>query len=187
MKISELLELTQSEPLNKIAKERLTIGEKPTREALKKAGCYNVSGKRGWHFDGAEDVLEQSIYDFAPAKKINRTTRPKANVLTVTTKEQKERKKETTKGTNEQTNEPTNERTNVDTKRSKEEIKQANEQVAPTLEPIGQTNEKTIVRKRSSFDLDVELLKELKIKAIIHDKNVYEIVETAIRKHLKGL
>lgn len=41
-----------------------------------------------------------------------------------------------------------------------------------------------VVRKRASFDLDVELLKELKIQAVIHDRNIYEIVETAIRKYL---
>lgn len=167
MKIKEILELTQSEPLNKIAKERLEIGEKPTREALKKAGCFNQSGKRGWFFNGDESVLEQSIYDFAPPKKINRqtttrpkaTTRPNANVSTNVTNEQN---KKVTKEANELTR----------------------EQVAPTLE---QTSEKTIVRKRSSFDIDVELMKELKIKAIIHEKNVYEIVETAIRKYLKEL
>ena len=181
MKIKEILELTQSEPLNKIAKEKLTIGEKPTREALKKAGCFNQSGKRGWFFDGDESVLEQSIYDFSPPKKINRTgiVKPKANVSTNVTNE---RKKETTKEqVNLTTNEQTNQRLNVS---AKDQIKQANKQIAPTLE---QTNEKTIVRKRSSFDIDVELMKELKIKAILHDKNVYEIVETAIRNHLKNL
>jgi hypothetical protein len=197
MKIGELLELTQSEPLNKIAKERLDIGEKPTRQALKKAGCFSQSGKRGWFFDGDESILEQSIYDFAPPKKINRTgtVKPKANVSTKVTKERKkegakvvsnEPTKEqvnlpTSEPMNKQTNEPTNQRSNVS---AKEEIKQANEQTAPTLE---QTNEKTIVRKRSSFDIDVELMKELKIKAILHDRNVYEIVETAIRQYLKGL
>ncbi|WP_369355916.1 hypothetical protein [Lysinibacillus capsici] len=41
-----------------------------------------------------------------------------------------------------------------------------------------------VVRKRSSFDIDIELMKDLKIQAVIHDKNVYEIVENAIRKEL---
>ncbi|MEK4125333.1 MULTISPECIES: hypothetical protein [Lysinibacillus] len=40
------------------------------------------------------------------------------------------------------------------------------------------------VRKRSSFDIDIELMKDLKIQAVIHGKNVYEIVENAIRKEL---
>ncbi|WP_431812242.1 hypothetical protein [Lysinibacillus sp. FW12] len=44
-----------------------------------------------------------------------------------------------------------------------------------------------VVRKRSSFDINIELLKDLKIQAVIHDKNVYEIVENAIRKELEEM
>lgn len=40
-------------------------------------------------------------------------------------------------------------------------------------------------KKRASFDIDSELLKELKIHAIIHDKNIYEVAESAIRKYLR--
>ncbi|MET1029361.1 hypothetical protein [Domibacillus tundrae] len=64
MKIKELLELTQHEGMASIAKNHLTIGEKPARMALKAAGCYAISGKRGWHFEGDPAVLEKSIYDF---------------------------------------------------------------------------------------------------------------------------
>lgn len=46
------------------------------------------------------------------------------------------------------------------------------------------TKERMKVRKRSSFDIDIELMKDLKIQAVIHGKNVYEIVENAIRKEL---
>ncbi|EDW5948310.1 hypothetical protein AAP92_004639 [Salmonella enterica subsp. enterica serovar Enteritidis] len=50
------------------------------------------------------------------------------------------------------------------------------------------TKERTnVIRKRSSFDIDIELMKNLKIQAVIHDKNVYEIVENAIRKELAEL
>lgn len=69
MKIKEILELTQTMRVSEIAKEFLEVGEKKAVEGLKKAGCYNTSGKRGWYFDGDESVLEQSIYDFvAPTK-----------------------------------------------------------------------------------------------------------------------
>jgi hypothetical protein len=64
MKIKELLEMTQHEGMASIAKNHLTIGEKPARMALKAAGCYAVSGKRGWHYEGDPAVLEKSIYDF---------------------------------------------------------------------------------------------------------------------------
>ncbi|WP_180230339.1 hypothetical protein [Bacillus thuringiensis] len=69
MKIKEILELTQTMRVSEIAKEFLEVGEKKAVEGLKKAGCYNTSGKRGWYFDGDESVLEQSIYNFvAPTK-----------------------------------------------------------------------------------------------------------------------
>ncbi|MCU4760346.1 hypothetical protein OCA26_30350 [Bacillus cereus] len=159
MKIGEIIELTKTKRLSEIAKESLEIGEKKAVEGLKKAGCYNISGKRGWHFDGDESVLEQSIYDFvAPTK-----GKAKANVST---------------------NEPTLQPSNV--VKAIEEVKKGTDEVATTKE---QTNVRTlerknVIRKRSSFDIDVELMKELKIQAVIHDKNIYEIVETAIRKEL---
>lgn len=159
MKIGEIIELTKTKRLSEIAKESLEIGEKKAVEGLKKAGCYNISGKRGWHFDGDESVLEQSIYDFVPRTK----GKAKANVST---------------------NEPTLQPSNV--VKAIEEVKKGKDEVATTKE---QTNVRTlepnrVIRKRSSFDIDVELMKELKIQAVIHDKNIYEIVETAIRKEL---
>ncbi|ARX70047.1 hypothetical protein BPADB04_55810 [Bacillus paranthracis] len=159
MKIGEIIELTKTKRLSEIAKESLEIGEKKAVEGLKKAGCYNISGKRGWHFDGDESVLEQSIYDFVPRTK----GKAKANVST---------------------NEPTLQPSNV--VKTIEEVKKGKDEVATTKE---QTNVRTlepkrVIRKRSSFDIDVELMKELKIQAVIHDKNIYEIVETAIRKEL---
>jgi hypothetical protein len=72
MKIRELLELTQTELLVEIAKNRLGISRDKTRYALKHAGCYSINGKRGWFFEGDESVLEQSIYDFVDGKQINR-------------------------------------------------------------------------------------------------------------------
>lgn len=161
MKIKEILALSQTKKVAEIAKEFLEVGEKKAVEGLKKAGCYNTSGKRGWYLaEGTDDsVLEQSLYDFvAPTK-----GKAKANVST---------------------KEPTLQPSNV--VKAVEEIKKGKEEVATTKE---QTNvrtleQKNVIRKRSSFDIDVELMKELKIQAVIHDKNIYEIVETAIRKEL---
>lgn len=184
MKIGEILELTQTMPLGDIAKERLEFGKKKATEAMQKAGCYTKNGIRGWHFDGDPSVLEQSIYDFALSIRIK--SKPSPNVSTNEVK-------------NVQTKEPVN-NTNLGSvnrfERAKEEIEQAYEQAAPTMERTNkQTKEGTVttnvVRKRSSFDIDVNLMKDLKIQAITHDKNVYEIVESAIRKELaemkKGL
>ncbi|WP_258166087.1 hypothetical protein [Bacillus sp. MYb209] len=159
MKIKEILELTKTKRLSEIAKESLEIGEKKAVDGLKKAGCYNISGKRGWHFDGDESVLEQSIYNFvAPTK-----GKAKANVST---------------------NKPTLQPSNV--VKAIEEIKKGKEEVVTTKEDtnVRTLERKSVIRKRSSFDIDVELMKELKIQAVIHDKNIYEIVETAIRKEL---
>jgi vacuolar-type H+-ATPase subunit I/STV1 len=182
VKIGELLELTQSKKLAEIAKEHLEIGEKKAIAGLKEAGCFNISGKRGWFYDKEDkSVLDQSIYDFAPITTRGGKPKAKANVLTEPTKRTKAPKNKTAK----EVNDTKNQRSNVSEESSKEEIAKANEQVAPTLE---QTSEPTlVVRKRSSFDLDVELMKELKIQAVINDKNVYEMVETAIRKYLQGL
>lgn len=192
MKIGEILELTQTMPLGDIAKERLEFGKKKATEAMQKAGCYTKNGIRGWHFDGDPSVLEQSIYDFASSIRIK--SKPSPNVSTNEVK-------------NVQTKEPVNNTNHGSVnrfERAKEEIEQANEQAAPTKElsnepTMERTNKQTkegtvttnVVRKRSSFDIDVNLMKDLKIQAITHDKNVYEIVESAIRKELaemkKGL
>lgn len=137
VKIGEILELTQHERLTKIAKERLTIGEKTAREALKAAGCYSISGKRGWRYEGDPDLLEYSIYDFVG--------KPKAN---------------------------------VGTKEQKKDI--SNKQIDK-----GTDVQKNVVRKRSSFDIDAELLKKLKIQAILEERNIYEIVEESIKDYLK--
>ncbi|MDA1532129.1 hypothetical protein [Bacillus cereus group sp. TH260-2LC] len=161
MKIKDILELTQTKKVAEIAKEYLEVGEKKAVEGLKKAGCYNTSGKRGWYLaEGTDEiVLEQSLYDFvAPTKR-----KAKANVTT---------------------KEPTLQPSNVG--KAIEEIEKGKQEVATTKE---QTNVRTlepksVIRKRSSFDIDVELMKELKIQAVIHDTNIYEIVETAIRKEL---
>ena len=81
MKIKEILELTQTMRVSEIAKEFLEVGEKKAVEGLKKAGCYNTSGKRGWYFDGDESVLEQSIYDFvAPTKGKTKAVKSNASI-----------------------------------------------------------------------------------------------------------
>jgi Zn-dependent peptidase ImmA (M78 family) len=68
----------------------------------------------------------------------------------------------------------TNERKNGKTK---------NQKSKRTEEP---RNEPTmLIRKRTSFDIDIKLMKELKIYAIQRDKNVYEIVEQAIKQYLR--
>lgn len=161
MIIKDILELTQTMKLAEISKKYLEVGEKKAGAGLKEAGCTFTSGRSGWYLaEGTdESVLEQSIYDFvAPTK-----GKAKANVST---------------------KEPTLQPSNV--VKAVEEIKKGKQEVATTKE---QTNVRTlernsVIRKRSSFDIDVELMKELKIQAVIHDKNIYEIVETAIRKEL---
>lgn len=164
MKIGKILELIITDTPANIAKRAdVNLSEKSLRKALNKAGYeYRNSGEKGWYFvgDGYEEtVQEQLIYDFATAGKA------KANVSTNVNKEPKD----------------TNQRSNVGIKRGKEQVKQASEQSAPTIE---RTN---VIRKRSSFDMDVELMKELKIQAIIHDRTVYELVKNAVRHYLAEL
>jgi hypothetical protein len=146
MKVKEVLFLMQEKPLSQIAKEHLSIGEKPAREALKKAGAQPNAGRKGWTFGGAKENLEKNIEDFAEVKA---RRKPKANVST------KDTKNKTNKATKKQS--------------SKETINET-------------TKEQT--RKRASFDIDKELLKRLKITSVIEEKNVYEIVEEALRAYL---
>lgn len=161
MKIGKILELIKTDTPANIAKRAdVHLSEESLRKALNKAGYeYRNSGKKGWYFVGEGDeetVQEQLIYDFATAGKVS------TNV-------------------NKEPINDTNQRSNVGIKRGKEQVKQANEQSAPTIE---RTN---VLRKRSSFDMDVELMKELKIQAIIHDRTVYELVESAVRHYLAEL
>ena len=170
MKIGEILKaIKQGKTLAGIGKD-IGVGKEKLSSALRNAG-YEFNRKDGWFFGReGEQPLDKNYTEFIRGVK-------KANVST------KERKNEKTK---EPKNQRSNESSNVP---AKEEIKQANEQVAPTLETTkeGTKERSNIVRKRSSFDLDVELMKELKIQAVIHDKNIYEMVETAIKQYLKDL
>ncbi|KAA9021555.1 hypothetical protein [Niallia endozanthoxylica] len=61
------------------------------------------------------------------------------------------------------------ERKNVD---SKEEINKTRKE------------EKKVERKRVSFDLRTDLHKELKMQAIMQEKNIYILVEEALEKYL---
>jgi hypothetical protein len=46
--------------------------------------------------------------------------------------------------------------------------------------------EKKVERKRVSFDLRTDLHKELKMQALIQEKNIYILVEEALEKYLNG-
>jgi len=129
MKISEILKLTFEKNLATIAKEHLSIGEKTARQALKNAGCYTQNGKKGWYFDGGEEVLQMDIYDFVE---------------------------------------------------DKNKVKKGSKANKKATKPVIKKNS-----KRASFDLDADLLKQLKIKAVIEEKNIYELVEQAIKEFLE--
>lgn len=44
---------------------------------------------------------------------------------------------------------------------------------------------KRVERKRVSFDLRTELHKELKMQALLQEKNIYILIEEALEKYLK--
>jgi hypothetical protein len=46
--------------------------------------------------------------------------------------------------------------------------------------------EKRVERKRVSFDLRTDLHKELKMQALLQDKNIYILIEEALEKYLKA-
>jgi cell division septation protein DedD len=152
MKIKEILELTQTKKLADITKEDLSIGEKPAREALKSAGCYSISGKRGWYFDGDKDVLERSIYDFAPP------TRRKGKPIISA----------------EQEVSATLEKPKAVKKPSSQQIsKQDKKQVT-------QESNKPVMKK-VTYEIEEQLHDQLRIKAIIEKRTVSEIVNEIIK------
>ena len=44
--------------------------------------------------------------------------------------------------------------------------------------------EKKVERKRVSFDLRTDLHKELKMQALLQEKNIYNLIEEALEKYL---
>lgn len=155
MKIGEILEAIKKEPLAEIAKRIEGISETPLREALKRAG-YEYSNKKPKGWHFIGAGEE-------PLEKsiFDFHTKATANYRP------NERKKQNT-------GEPKNINTN---ERKRDTVKEQSKQTAKE----GKSN----MRKRASFDIDTELLKELKIFAIREEKNTYEVVENAIRAYLK--
>ena len=45
--------------------------------------------------------------------------------------------------------------------------------------------EKKVERKRVSFDLRTDLHKELKMQALVQEKNIYILIEEALERYLK--
>jgi hypothetical protein len=159
MKIREILALNhEGMKMALIARDHLPVGEKRLYDVLKEVGCEPpVKGKKFWSYDNVNSTdLEKDITDFAR--------------VAATKKRTNERKKKSNKTTNKEKS--------VTTKEPKHEIKKE-----PKEKPTEKEKEK--MRKRASFDIDSELLKELKIYAIREEKNVYEIVENAIRTYLR--
>lgn len=172
MTIGEIVEaLKKGKALSDIGKE-LVVGKEKLSKALKEAG-YTFSRRTGWTFAGTgEEPLNQVYTDFVKSSE-NVTKPPVIHA-----------QKEVAATTIEKVKASNNEQANVRTK------KQINvgSKVGLNEQTKELTKERTnIVRRRSSFDIDVELMKDLKIQAVIHDKNVYEIVENAIRKELVEL
>lgn len=191
MKIGELLQALETENIATISKRIDGISEKPLRIALKSSGCEpKGSGKKGWIYTG-DDVktLEQSIFYYhAPPNKNKLPASPKPtakqlnNVTTKPVKNEptKEEKKETIQ-------EQKNQRMNPPTKEtSKQASKEGtNEETNDVSNEPNNEDSKQVIRKRFSFDLDIELMKQLKVHSVLTEKNVYEMVEDSIREYLQ--
>jgi hypothetical protein len=75
--ISELFELMKKTKLATIAKEHMPFGERPLRDALKKAGYeFSNQAPKGWHYVGeGEQPLDKHIEEFAHIKSISKSNR----------------------------------------------------------------------------------------------------------------
>jgi len=165
MKIGEILELTQTIKLADIAKEFLDFGEKKASEALKKAGCYSISGKRGWYFDGDKSILEQSVYSFVPATRRKTGTVVSAEKEVAATLEKPEA-----------INNPSSQLSNNTD--SKQVNKQSNN---PTS--------KTVMKptfKKVTYEIEEQLHDQLRIKAILEKRSVSELANELIKRGIEG-
>lgn len=172
MKIKDIIQLSKTDSLAKIAKDHLSVGKEKAREGLKSAGCYSINGVKGWHFDGDQSVLEQSIYDFVKTtrKAKNEVANAKKEVAVTTEKPRL-------------VNNPTSQQSNK--KNSKQDDKpvnkQTNKQVGkPTIQ---ETNKPAM--KKVTYEIEESLHDELKIKAIREKRTVSEIVNEIIKQGLK--
>jgi hypothetical protein len=172
MKIGDLLELTKTKKLADIAKEDLTISEKPAREALKLAGCYSISGKRGWYFDGDKSVLEQSIYDYElPSKRKIRSVTSAEKEVSATIEKAKALKNPETQLYNKLLNKES----------SKPNNKKIKKQVG---KPTNKESSKPAMKK-VTYEIEEQLHDELRIKSIMEKRTVSEIVNVIIKKGVK--
>jgi predicted HicB family RNase H-like nuclease len=64
-----------------------------------------------------------------------------------------------------------------------EEEKETNVVLKQQINEI-RKEEKKVERKRVSFDLRTDLHKELKMQALLQDKNIYNLIEEALEKYL---
>lgn len=65
------------------------------------------------------------------------------------------------------------------------QVKHQREGVLKAMANLGTNNDSEFIpRKRHSFDLDVRLVKELKLHCVREDKTLYEVVEAALRDYL---
>ncbi|WP_176528317.1 hypothetical protein [Priestia megaterium] len=181
MKIKEILELSQSKRLAEIAKEHLEIGEKKAVAGLKEAGCFNISGKRGWYFEGDKSVLEKSIYEFVPpskrGKKVVSNSAEKEVSATIETPTAKINPSSQlpVKTVKKQENNSTNKKnTNTNNKLISKQLGKPTNQLTskPTM-------------KKVTYEIEENLHDELKIKAIREKRTVSEIVNDIIKQGLK--
>ncbi|MEH7168761.1 hypothetical protein V7088_19795 [Priestia megaterium] len=160
MKIREIIELSKTNSLAKIAKEHLSVGKEKAREGLKLAGCYSKNGVKGWFFDGDESVLEQSIYDFVSSTRKAKSEVDNANKEASATIEKPRL-----------INNPTSQQYN------KTDSKQVGKStIQETTKPI---------MKKVTYEIEEYLHDELKIKAIKEKRTVSEIVNDIIKQGLK--
>ncbi|WP_394557834.1 hypothetical protein [Priestia aryabhattai] len=171
MKIKDIIQLSKTDSLAKIAKEHLNVGKEKAREGLKSAGCYSKNGVKGWFFEGDESVLDQSIYDFVSTnrKAKSEVDNAKKEVAVATEKPRL-------------VNNPTSQQSKkTDSKQDDKPVnKQTNKQVGkPTIQ---ETNKPAM--KKVTYEIEESLHDELKIKSIREKRTVSEIVNEIIKKGL---
>lgn len=169
MILSEILELLNAKGEGwtkaKIAKEKLTIGEKKLGEVLDDLGFeFSNVAPKGWKYNGDESKLDKSIYDFVTTPRKKTKTKATAIKKVGNPEIQEVNKPDKPVNSSSQTTPTTN------------TIKKSNPSNKEEINPI----------KKVTYEIEENTHLEIKIKALREKRNVSELVNEALKNYLKG-
>jgi predicted HicB family RNase H-like nuclease len=178
MKIKEILELTYDKKTNleKISAEKLPYGYKKVKAILLSIGAKTPpKGKKGWEYENVKETdLEKDITEFGGQVK---STEKNSN------SRQFERISKTQEKNKSEKNNVINPEKHDIMEEETKQVKEVKQSKQPTNNPTNEEERKVVVKK-VTYEIDEDLHYELRMKAFQQKKNVSELVEQALREYL---